>query len=775
MLRFLLVFLLVFPVLDAQVIQKQTLYTTAKVEGGVTVTVDGQTFGPYQGVEGVPAFSADLQHWALVARKTGPGNAHEVLVDGKSATTLDQYNGLMGLSLTEDGKTWSLVAGLSTNSRQNAVRITNGVASPPLGNVGPLVGSPDGKSSYFVAESDKGRVVVLNGKVLGPFQDVRFAAWDLGGSKLAFSFSRGGSWFLWTDGKEAGPFQDAQPITRADGAWLGTSTTDKANKTTLNIGGKAYGPYDSVAPNLDWKSADGTKWMTRAYKKGVAYLVDNGKETKLDSLDFQTLPGGSWVARYGGFANWRLNIDGQVLGPYDAPSTPLAFADGSNWAFSYGTLPNDPTEKYFIRLKNGKTYPGAHLKLIADDQGQAFTWYTDDRQGPLVFSRVDKSGYQSTTLVTVVPSPPDGITLQAEKVTSGPYAEVTGWAASPDGRHWGALVRLSGDRYQVVVDGREGAPTGALTHVGDLQISGNGASWSLRGWPTKGSDSQVRIVNGVMAGPFQSPWPVMFSADGSHSGYWSQSLKGNQKQLNFDGKQYGPYAKDQLQHLYDLDAGHFAFGMPDKGGTLVVTDQGNFGPFQDYRILPKRELVRDSETGSLFGFTARKSDGSTVLYVFPGVPGGGVTYGPFQNLNGNGQGAVTQGDWYFLGQKSGSPSQTLLHNGEATEVRGADVRVLASGGVQLRVWEENQETLTLNGRSLGSWTHVNQWLVADDQNWAAEVQQGEGPQSRNLLVINGQELTGTDLKLIGSPGRQSFQWFSVTPEGSGVRNTLALP
>jgi hypothetical protein len=656
--------------------------------------------------------------------------------------------------------------------------VVNGLVSPAFEGrfLGPLQRSPAGKHWFYQAESEKGRFIVIDGKMLGPWQNIFWPAWDRSGSKLAFSYSDGGQSFVCLDGKVSGPYAQAQLITLSDGRWIGFATWNKDNKISLQVDGKTLGPYDWVEPNLDWKSADGAQWKTRAYKKGASYLIENGTETRYDSLDLRVLPGGGTALTWGGVNNWRVNIDGLVLGPYDAPRL-LALDDGSAWALEYGTLPADASEKYFVRLSNGQTlpvnafYPVPGVSLFRDARGQAFTWSSGGRTEPLLAYRADASGVASKELYRTTQGN-GGFTIVAE-AASGPYADILMARASADGQHWAALVRKGENRYLAVVDGKESTET-TLFGADGLALSPNGASWSYRGHPNKGTDQvDVRVINGAVSDKVLSPWPPEFSSDGRHISLRSLSLKDRSWTLSFDGKSYGPYKKDMQQHLFDMEAGHFVFGVEDKGAKLVVTDQGTFGPFKDFRIYSRAELPRDSETGPLLGFAGAKADGESFVYVFPGSAGGGSLLGPYAGMP-NGPAALGQAyfapdgsDWLLLAAKPGQQGQVLLRSGTETPVRGADLRTTAGGVPAFRFYLDESQRLELGGKTLGEWTWIGPWLVnRDGSQWAAEVQEGSGEKTRRFIVVNGAEQEGFRLESVMTPDGERWRWFVTAPSGA---------
>jgi hypothetical protein len=347
--------------------------------------------------------------------------------------------------------------------------------------------------------------------------------------------------------------------------------------------------------------------------------------------------------------------------------------------------------------------------------------------------------------------------------------------ASADGRHWGVLCQLQGDRFAALVDGIQGLATRPVDNAADLVLSPDGSSWTFRAWPVKGSDQQIRITDDRESGPYRWAGNPTYSSNGKHGFYWAQTLDGK-NQLVFDRQIYGPYAKEEDRHLYDLENGRFVFGMQEKAGVMAVTEAGTFGPYRQVEPLPAGRRLRDSNTGGLFGFVGSLNDGRSEVRVAAGWAGGGKTYGPFRRVDQEPAFASADGrEWILPFEKDGGQGRWYLRNGVEVATDGFDVRPL-DGGWLMMVRQGNQESFVKNGTVLSSWSHVFQWSVArDGKTWVAEVQAGDGPEARSVTLVNGEAQPGNSLQIRSGPEADRFTWFRLTETGEGQVHTLTVP
>jgi hypothetical protein len=698
---------------------------------------------------------------------------YRLVVDGRSLSDWTAFEVVGHPALRDDGGAWAVDATFAGDLASRSFRIVDGRTFGPFRRVGPQSWAPRGTRWYFTTDLDQGRGVVVDGRAFGPAPEVGAPTWDTSGTRLAFVFARGGSWFVWVDGREAGPFSGAQLITRA-GAWIGYSSTDKNNRTTVVIAGKAYGPYDWVDPALDFISPDGKKWTSRVLRKGVWSLLDTGKETPLVGLSFQKL-GDGYAYTWGGQGNWRRNIDGQTYGPYDAPSDPLLLSDGSAWAFQYrapGVIASR-SEQAFVQIQGQKPVAGWDLQVVKESGVEAFTWSSGGQESPLVFHRWTKAGPSIKTVYTPTQGP-DGWTITAEGQSFGPYEDLGRPVVTGDGQHWGVVCRLVGGQYLALVDGVEGQATRPFEGADGLVLSANGASWTFGAWPTKAGDQQVRITNDQETGPFRWAGNPVFSRDGTHSFAWVQTLE-NKNQLVFDGQEYGPYSRGEDRHLFDVEAGRFVFGTPVKLGIMAVTDQGTWGPYQGIDPVSTEPVSTGESTGGLFGFVGTLKDGRVELRVTPGMTGGGKTYGPYRKIDLKRRYLADDGqDWILPFVKDGDKGSWFLQNGVAVSTDGFEVRPWGDGYLMM-IRKDGRESLVRNGATVGSWTKILSWWPGrDGKTWVAEVVEGEGADAQTLVVINGQAQPGSNLVHKPGPEGETNTWFAFTEAGEGQVRSLVV-
>lgn len=332
--------------------------------------------------------------------------------------------------------------------------------------------SRDGEQLAYVADVAGERYVVVNGRRLGPYQDigvpvfspqdgtlafkVRLGPWQAivrgeetlrnydqvdnphfaANGRLAYSARDGDEWFAVIDGVEGPRFEDVYFTTRpfsADGlrvAYLGV----RAEDWYVVLDGEEFGPYASVAEGSLAFSSDGShvaylaqvgEWW-RVIVDGVAGRLFDSAGAPAFSAD-----GDHWMhpAAWGG--NAYLVLDGSLLGPYRAVAPGVTFGPQGG-RYAYFAQVGDS----WFAFADGERGPGfttvAPLSLTFSPDGESFAY----------------AALRGEEWVVV-----------AQGRELGPYEAVVdgSFAFSPDGNRL-AFVIQSGESYQVVLEGELGTP-----------------------------------------------------------------------------------------------------------------------------------------------------------------------------------------------------------------------------------------------------------------------------------------------------------------------------
>jgi hypothetical protein len=749
----------------SQDIQSRQVYTTRLVEGGLQFEISGKTYGPYTSLEGTPWFSPDGKSWAMLLRKADGKSA--VLVNGQEKASYKEYNSLMDISLNPDGSLWSIRADLPTDKQARTLRIVNGKAYGNYDQVEDIVWSPAGKGWYFKARASGSVFVVQDGKKYGPFQDVRDAIFDAAGTRMAMlEFKANASWVRVND-KEYGPFNAAEIVKTGNGAFLGYLVTLKSGNLELTIADKKYGPYTYVDWGRQYVSADGKDWLVMVFKGARRILLQNGKETELGRLSVYKLAKG-WMYTYEKGNQQFIVWNGKQFGPFETGRNLTVTRDGSTWAISHKHYLNN-TETSSVTV-NGTEYRGTGFAYVARRTEEYFSWVSGGKDSDAIYQRFTTE--LSSTKLYAVTTSAEGVSVSADGKTWGPYAEIaTNPWASPDGSHWGLLAKTDDRSFVALVDGKESSPNGPFDRCIDFSISNSGAGWSFTAVPdSKVAEAVVKVVNGKEYGPFAFADMSYFSGDGTGFYFWARAQgKNGGSLLTFDEKAYGPFTFDNDVRLFDLDAGIFALVVRSKDGVSLQVNNEFFGPYQNVEILQAGERSGD-QNGRYFGFVAFLKDGRREIHVQ-----GDKTYGPYKDVNIGAARISEDGkDWRFSVRKEGSDGDTLLQNGVEQETRGFDIRPWA-GSYLMYLRQNEAEGFYWPDGSAGPYSSVRRsWVTQDKQVWAAEAYKGDGPGQTSLVVVNGKEYPGEQLRYVNGPAEEYFTWLSRDTDGTGSMNTLRI-
>lgn len=436
----------------AEGIQSRTVYTTAAVgDGSMTFTVDGAVYGPWRAIVGLPAFFPGSAHWGMLVATLDRGWA--LIVDGKAEGSWKgaDYENVSDLAMSPDGKTRSVRADLPGSALVRSVRIVNGKPYGPYEMVERPTFSPSGGGWAFRANAGSDRFLIANGKRFGPYRGFMDPSFEPDGKVSIVAMGEAGSKVI-VDGKEYGPFAEAELLYSGDGNCLGYWAQRKAGGQQWTVAKKTYGPYDYVDRGRAWFGMDGKDWLVRVYKGSSSILLQSGKETVLGRLDTPGLPGGYLYTYEEGMGQFVV-FNSSKSGPYETARGLTWTSDGSAWAMMHKTYPKGAGRTLSFVAVNGMSYPGSGLVKLAGREG--FAWASGGFESDGIV-QYWKDGAISSKTVFKVEGAAGAWTVSAGGVSVVPYDEIVGDPViDPTGSHWGLLALRTAGVYAVVVDGKE--------------------------------------------------------------------------------------------------------------------------------------------------------------------------------------------------------------------------------------------------------------------------------------------------------------------------------
>lgn len=278
----------------APVQAQQALYGLHWGDQGLTVTLGGKTWGPFQKLE-AQSYSRGGQRVVLVVR--GPSGLQVLTNEGLAASFPPEFS-LETLKVAPDGRSWALAAG---NGEVHQVW-AGGKVWGPYPSLAAVEVSDGGQWLLAVKPTEDSAQVWVNGESQGKWEDVPFATLAPSGDFWAFVGIRGEKTFFVTSQKTWGPlaFANTDALAWSSPVW-GFSVGDGEGNLTWVVRGREFPGYQFSGPLL---TLTGGHWAFEAVKKsGLGFVVIDGKE----------YPGHNLVANPGeGQWTWLENTGDQV-------------------------------------------------------------------------------------------------------------------------------------------------------------------------------------------------------------------------------------------------------------------------------------------------------------------------------------------------------------------------------------------------------------------------------------------------------------------------------
>lgn len=173
------------------------------------VVINGEDGPVYEGIAlGSPVFSPDSRRNAYVASR---GRQAIAVIDGKEGPPVHRIPGNVVFSPDSRRAAYTTRGDPAPGGKPGFAEewrvVVDGVEGPSFGSIDekrPPLFSPDSAHLAYVATKDRKKVVVLDGKVLGPFDDVepRSLGFSPDSRHLVWAAARKGKWALIVDGQE---------------------------------------------------------------------------------------------------------------------------------------------------------------------------------------------------------------------------------------------------------------------------------------------------------------------------------------------------------------------------------------------------------------------------------------------------------------------------------------------------------------------------------------------------------------------------------------------
>jgi hypothetical protein len=348
--------------------QATPLYEIQESLDGTTLVLGGKPYGPVGHLFGSPVFSANFASWLFAVQ---PEDQTLVLnFNGKEIPLAKkvQYQGDWVLS--DDGQHFAGRIGLpgDQGDETNLLMVDGKV----LGPYQQLDIRPVGTGWYAVGQKkdrNAGRTLIVGDKTFGPYDDVRDNAQDPETGALAVvGYKRDKAFLVW-QGKETGPFQRVWFLGGPQGSLAGI-VIDNPGSSQVIVGGKVLGPYDQIGQVL---VAPDRSVLFQANRKGQNLFVRDGKEVPVDWVDI-TRNNGKTFSMASAKGRSFFNDGTRDYGPYQnirqrfVPETGL-------WAVQTEVRRGDSTANVIVTPVG--EFPGDTLR----SDGKTYSWISLDETG----------------------------------------------------------------------------------------------------------------------------------------------------------------------------------------------------------------------------------------------------------------------------------------------------------------------------------------------------------------------------------------------------------
>lgn len=371
----------------------------------------------------------------------GRGVAWMELKDGKWFVQLgdrkhDEYDEISELCWRPDGKvvayaartgkTWRVVVGDEKGEAYDLVK--------------DLKFSSDGRVSAYEARQGKVARMVVNGKPGEPVEQVNYVEFGSEG-RVAYAARKGDDWFLITNEKTVGPFEDVDPYEyRGRTLWFKSA---KGGKKYFTAGESVRGPFDDIGGY--GVGRDGSRVAFGLMDGGKAFLMVDGRKQPAGMAEVHDVVVGAdgKTVAYAGGDRKQTRI---VMGDWKSPEIE---------AFGLGFLTIAPSGKdvacQVVRTDEQRVWHGELgepfeqvRQLKFSPKGEICYSGTKDGRDYLVIGRrrvfeclvLWKYGFTPSGVLVIAADPSSGKgSIRVGDKTHGPYdAPCDGFVVSPDGK-----------------------------------------------------------------------------------------------------------------------------------------------------------------------------------------------------------------------------------------------------------------------------------------------------------------------------------------------------
>lgn len=267
--------------------------------------INGKKFGPYYYAFGL---SAVKNNWGFVLVKKGKNYAH---INGKDYGPYEEVSYVQisekkwGFKYKQGGQ-WFI----NINGKEN----------------GPYVDSPSAfqvSDNFwgFIFDSGRKTFVKINDQEFGPYESDGFPvyAFDILNNNWCFSYSKDSKEYVNMKGIVYGPYDNIHITSISENNWGFAYKQDSAWYGL--IGGTKIGPFDKSMGYFEgpWSLSD--KFYGFTYKKsGKYYIHINDKDYgPYDGIDEFETSKNVWAFRYEMSGKYYYNVLEKVFGPFDTP------------------------------------------------------------------------------------------------------------------------------------------------------------------------------------------------------------------------------------------------------------------------------------------------------------------------------------------------------------------------------------------------------------------------------------------------------------------------
>jgi len=392
--------------------------------------------------------------------------------------------------------------------------------------------SPDGRHLAYVASSENGLAVMLDGSRQPVYDGVDALEFSPNSRRLAYAARRGQAWYLVVDGREQGPYRRVgPPVFSSDSEHLACVVLLEDDRRAVIVDGQAGSPCDLVFEGELVFSPDSRRLAYGIQRQGQWWVVEVPVPEAVSSPGSEPADGGPSELPSADETTPR------EYGPYDfiGSATGIQFSpDGARLAFA-GLL----SGKWSVVL-NGKTEA------------------TFDNLGSLAFSpngqRLAYAAQSAGKWQLVVDGKP-------QKAYSSIADESITW--SPNSVRL-AYVAQAGKTWLLIVDGKEGKP---YDDIGEIKFSRDGRSLA---YAAKSGAAEMVVLNGQEERPFDriGSGTLEFSPGGklayiANTGDVSFAVVDGKRKPRYDLVGYLTFTPDGSRTVYIAVSGDEAFTVVD--------------------------------------------------------------------------------------------------------------------------------------------------------------------------------------------------------------------